>query len=78
MIYSIFNKTKKREKTLVNFEISLFSLKLKIIDILFIMKKELDLKFACRRSEWHASIGDIMIPVNIKDLPEPEQNFYEY
>ena len=42
------------------------------------MKKELDLKFACRRSEWHASIGDIMIPVNIKDLPEPEYIFDEY
>src|SRR5574344_278167 len=41
-------------------------------------KKQLDLKFACRRSEWHASIGEIMIPVNIKDLPEPEYIFDEY
>lgn len=36
------------------------------------------LKFACKRSEYHASRGDIMLPTDIRDLQEPEYMYDEY
>lgn len=39
------------------------------------MKK---INFACRRSEWHTRIGDIMLPTDIRDLQEPEYLYDEY